>query len=76
MAAITTNTREFEFANGRKPRGYGMWAFEVTLYKSGKGYTTEEVWGNGNYGDAKRAAIREAKGRVDHDFVSEIKVLP
>jgi hypothetical protein len=27
LAAITVSTREYEFSHGRKPRGYGHWAF-------------------------------------------------
>lgn len=27
--AIQFETRAYEFAHGRKPRGFGMWAFEV-----------------------------------------------
>ena len=50
------NTRQFEAAHGRKPRGTGDWAFV--------GYGTEGpiFWFNGSYTAAKAAAKRHFRG--------------
>jgi hypothetical protein len=62
---VEVNTNEYEFSHGRKPRGFGSWAFEVKgdVYwcKSSQTYT-----------DAKREAMAEAR-RVN---AREVKVCP
>lgn len=49
---ITVSTTEFEFSHGRKPRGFGIWIFEVgnDIFESGPM----------NYGDAVKAAKKFA----------------
>jgi hypothetical protein len=47
-------TRQYEFAHGRKPRGTGHWAFHPNF---GVDSCSPEIfWFAGSWGDAKRAA--------------------
>jgi hypothetical protein len=55
---VYVDTREFEVAHGRKPRGRGGWAFFFEY-----GQTGEAFWANGTYAEARRAAVAEAKRR-------------
>jgi len=69
MAQVETNTDRYEFAHGKKPRGYGYWAFAVTVEVVERGFTalsTEEDphFEAGNFGDARRAAVAWAKQEV------------
>ena len=48
------STDWYQFAHGRKPRGFGAWAFQ---YVDGDGkHTGQAFWFTGNFGDAKKAA--------------------
>jgi hypothetical protein len=58
---IEVNTREYEFAHGNNPRGYGHWAFFFDR-------STEPYWVEGRYTDAKKAAVKEAR-RLGFRFV-------
>ena len=62
--AIRFETHEFEFAHGRKPRGRGLWAFEIG---------GETFWAKGSvlFSQAKLQAAREARQRR----VEVVKVL-
>jgi len=63
---VTTNTREYQFSHGRKPRGHGFWMFRISglLYQ-----------GTGSYTEIKAEAVRRAK--LIHQSVSmEVIVLP
>lgn len=54
---FTMNTAKWEFANnGRKPRGFGNWAFTFDG-------TTERFAFRGTFAEAKRAARAEAARR-------------
>lgn len=52
------SAERFRFANGHMPRGYGWWSFQ--LHRSFSGASTE-FHTTGNYTDAKKEAIREAR---------------
>ena len=54
--AVEFHTTGYEFAHGRKPRGYGTWAFDF-----GRG--AEFIPGSMTYGDARKAATAIAKER-------------
>jgi hypothetical protein len=54
--AIQFNTTEFEFAHGKKPRGYGSWAFNF-----GRG--AEFIPGSMTFGEARKAAVKIARER-------------
>jgi len=51
------DTSEFEYSHGRKPRGYGVWAFKIELPQGGP--LTKMI--SGPYGKAKTEALRIAK---------------
>ena len=72
---IDFSTYRYEAEHGKKPRGTGHWAFEISdavQYASGK---TDRVvfWAVGSYGMAKRDAIRQCK---QHGFTGTVIVLP
>jgi len=52
-------TRQFEFAHGKKPRGIGQWAFRFNGPNSKT--TSEFAPGNLSYAEAKKWALRRAK---------------
>ena len=56
------HTRHYEFAHGKKPRGYGSWAFTF-------GDDDADMWWApaSTYGDAVKAARAEAKKRNARD---------
>lgn len=51
---MEVSTSRFEFDHGRKPRGFGMWAF----FFEGE---TEPRWFSGTFGEAKKMAVAEAR---------------
>ncbi len=53
---IEVSTTNYEFSHGKKPRGFGTWAFESFC---NDGIVT--VWHRGAFADAKRLAIADAK---------------
>lgn len=63
--SVETNTREYEFSHGKKPRGRGYWAFAI----SGVTYWSQP---NQSYGQAVADARRLAVSKEAH----EVKVLP
>lgn len=67
-------TREFQWAHGRTPRGHGSWAFQAL---DGFGRKTGQVVfvDDSSFGDAKRQAVARltaANGRKPED----VEVLP
>jgi hypothetical protein len=55
---IEVRTNHFENSHGRKPKGYGQWAFYM-------GKETDDLsnifFSTGNYSDAKRQACAKAR---------------
>lgn len=66
---IEFTTREYEFENGRAPKGYGYWGFEFEGY---------EFWHQGTLGEAKKACRKEIKRLApkDYDGYVIVNVLP
>ena len=63
---VRFHTCEFEFSQGRSPRGRGSWAF----FFSDEERRIEDVWftpGSTTYTDAKKLAAQEAKRRGVRD---------
>jgi len=53
LRAIRLETRQFEFAHGKKPSGQGSWAFSIEGH---------EFWFHGSmFSDAVRLAKRQAQ---------------
>lgn len=58
------STSAFQFAHGKRPRGVGQWAFEITYLKNGPGTLTREVFfapAMLGYGEAKKWAIKKSR---------------
>ena len=54
---VRVSTRDYEFAHGRTPRGFGHWAFEFGEREAAEAV---EFW-TGTYSEAKAQAVRFAK---------------
>ena len=54
-------TKYYEFAHGRKPKGYGRWFFKITGTDNEGRYLTEQVEETGKLTEARRMAVREFK---------------
>jgi hypothetical protein len=52
---MRTNTTQFEFTNGRKPRGTGLWFFEFVCTKAGK-WVVMRASAHGTMAQARKAA--------------------
>ena len=65
MTKAQVKTEQFEWAHGRKPRGYGMWAFELK-----KGQESKMIFVTANYAEARANAQRQAS-----DFGASIIVV-
>lgn len=73
--AIRTDISKYEFANGRKPKGFGYWAFEVTGYDENRNMKTATAWETGTYAEAKKKAIASFR-RSYSKVVFSVTVLP
>lgn len=74
---MRTNTAEFEFSHGRKPRGFGNWALEVTGTDGQGRYTTEQYFGQGTLAEVKKDVCRRFKDEVGEvKAIVEVTVLP
>jgi len=72
-----TNTYEYEFSHGKKPRGNGYWGFEITFEDGSGRFSTETVWAHGTLTSARKLAWAELKaGCSSAKSAIEIKVLP
>ena len=69
-----TNTSRFEASHGRKPRGRGTWAFDVTAWNSENNLETSEQWASSN--KTLTEARREVVSRFERGSVVELTVLP
>jgi hypothetical protein len=69
-------TSSYEFAHGRKPRGYGYWIFQVVAQVDGK-WVKHEIGDYGNYAAARKLAVKKFKdahqGKVT---IHSVEVLP
>jgi hypothetical protein len=56
-------TDQFEWSHGKKPRGHGLWMFQLSLMRvdGRRACRVETFEFNGSYGDAKRAAVKHAR---------------
>jgi hypothetical protein len=62
----SVSTGEYEFSHGKRPRGYGLWAF---CFDGGEPEFAPQP---GNYSEACKWAISEARRRL----VGSVKVAP
>ena len=54
--SVEFDTREFEYAHGKMPRGRGGWGFIAHEKSKRDDYFDHIFWFNGLYADAKKAA--------------------
>ncbi len=74
---MTTDTTKYEFSHGRKPKGYGRWAFEVTGIDGQGAYTTEKYFISGKMSDARKEAARRLKQECSRVvMITRVEVLP
>ena len=74
---MKTNTLKYESAHGKKPRGSGLWAFEILATDNRGAYLTETIERHGSLTEAKRLAVKRLKGMVGRvKAIVEITVLP
>ena len=74
---MKTNTERYEFSHGKKPRGKGLWALELTGTDGQGSYTKQEYHESGNLGEAKKQACRRFKNEVGGvKSITEVTVLP
>jgi hypothetical protein len=59
IMTVYVNTREYEFAHGKRPRGEGGWAF----FFNPRAEVGTACWFTGTYAEARKAAVAEAKRR-------------
>jgi hypothetical protein len=63
---VMVNTTGFEFAHGRRPSGFGSWAFEIGSSTTA-GDLDNLFWVNQSlYSAARRAAVQEAARRGEY----------
>ena len=65
---MQVETNQFQFSHGQKPRGYGLWYFELTL----AGGVPQMVGITDYYATAKKAALAKARELK----ATRIEVLP
>ena len=58
---VEVNSDGFQFAHGRKPSGRGGWAFHPDFDVDPS--SSEIIWANGTFTEARREAIKLAKAR-------------
>lgn len=66
---VDFDTTEYEFAHGRKPKGYGSWAFSE---ERNPDIMTVKFW-PGTYTQAKQAAAAAARAAVPADAPAEYR---
>lgn len=59
---IEFSTTQYEFAHGKKPRGYGRWVF----FFDGETSIEKSLWHTGKFSEVKALAIRWAVIKGHH----------
>lgn len=72
---MRTNTDRYEMAHGRKPKGEGLWMFEVSFGNGEGAYASETISMHGLYSEAKKAAVEQVRRIPDAKMILEVKVL-
>lgn len=55
---VDVSTRAFEFSHGKKPKGYGSWAFKPARDRDDDRLVFVSAPGSMTYGEAKKTAQR------------------
>lgn len=73
---METNTKQYEYTYGHKPKGQGMWGLKLTGTDNQGRYTTETYFESGKLAEAKKKAIARMKSEIGGvKKVTEIEVL-
>jgi hypothetical protein len=66
------DTRPYEFAHGRAPKGYGCWAFQLRTHGLPR---PEPVWApSSTYGEAKRWFRNHVRTIAPADYCGHVEV--
>lgn len=68
-SSVLVSTNQYQWAHGKAPRGFGLWAFFFS-FRGGRGGTVDPWFAPGpcSFADARKAAVAEA-ARRGFDFV-------
>ncbi len=74
---MKTDTTQYEFSHGRKPKGRGMWVLDVTGTDGRGAYTSERYMIAGTLANARKEAARRLKQECSRVVsITLIEVLP
>lgn len=74
---IELETREYQFAHGKKPRGTGLWAFKIlNTYPSATFKLDGLFWFNGTLSEAKLDLKKKIATAGPETAIVRIKVMP
>lgn len=78
MAALSvrTETTEYEFSHGKKPKGFGFWILTLDMSDGFGSYTTEEFSGTGTLSEVRKSAVAHVRQTVGRAKSLVIKVGP
>ncbi len=72
-----TNTEQFQFAHGHKPRGWGLWYFDLHFTDGNGRYSSQTVSATGTLAEARQRAWKDVKATVGGARqLVEVDVLP
>lgn len=71
--AIEFNNRAWETINGKAPRGFGYWGFQIESF--GADIRLNEVWHSGTFAEAKRECMKAIRRAVPAGAVGHIEVI-
>jgi hypothetical protein len=75
--AARTNTEQFEYVNGHKPRGWGLWYFDLHFTDGNGRFSSETVAATGTLAEARQVAWKQVKATVGGARqLVEVDVLP
>ena len=78
MAAlsVTTETTEYEFSHGKKPKGYGLWILSLAISDGRGSWTTEEYSGTGTLAEVRKLAVAHVRQTISRAAILVVKVGP
>ncbi len=72
-----TNTEQFQFAHGHKPRGWGLWYFDLHFTDGNGRYSSQTASATGTLAEARQRAWKGVKATVGGARqLVEVDVLP
>ena len=72
-----TNTEQFQFAHGHKPRGFGLWHFDLHFTDGNGRFSSQVASATGTLAEARQAAWKQVRATVGGARqLVEVDVLP